>query len=83
MAQESEWPVVTRAQAIASSVTRDDDTKLIEALRREKDAAESKLAEVTTDRDNVLRNWLRVTEALGLPEGHDPDKVIQRIEELA
>lgn len=53
-----------------------DDTAAIADLRRQ-------LAEVTDDRDALLLTLSRVTAALGLPEGHEIDKVIQRIKEIA
>jgi len=73
---------MTRAQAIASSVTRDDDTKLIEALRREKDAAERKLTQVTADRDTLLESMEYITAALDMPDGIELAKILARISSL-
>lgn len=71
---------MTRAQAI--STMRDDDTATIAMLRSRNSDLEGKVAEVTTDRDELLRVLASITAALGLPEGIDPHKVITRIQEL-
>lgn len=63
---------MTRAQAIASSVTRDDDTLLIADLRRQ-------LAEVTDDRDDLLLAVEYITAALDMPDGTDLAKLLSRI----
>lgn len=86
---------MTRAQAMPTM--RDDDTDTIAALRRElarvngqlgavtadRDAVTADRDAVTADRDGLLHTLARITTAIGLPEGHDVDKVIQRIEGIA
>lgn len=63
---------MTRAQAIASSITRDDDTKLIADLRRQ-------LGDVTADRDALLLAIEYITAALDMPDGTELAKLISRI----
>lgn len=71
---------MTRAEAIPAM--RDDDTRLIEKLRRRNAELDRRLDEVTADRDQLLDVLARVATALRLPEGIDPDKLVARIEEL-
>jgi hypothetical protein len=64
---------VTRLDTIPAA--RDEDTKLIDDLRRQ-------LAVVTTDRDELLRGLASITTALCLPEGTELHKLINRIQEI-
>lgn len=65
---------LTRADIIPAA--RDEDTRLIDRLRRDLDI-------VTTDRDELLRILSRIAVAVGMPDGIEPDKLLRRIEELA
>jgi hypothetical protein len=65
---------MTRADIIPAA--RDEDTRLIAELRRQ-------AAALAADRDELLFALKRVTDALGLSEGLDIDKVVRRIEDLA
>ena len=64
---------MTRADLVPAA--RDEDTALIEQLRR-------KLDDVTDDRDELLATLELITNALRLPPGVEVSKVIARIEEL-
>lgn len=72
---------MTRADIIPAA--RDEDTRLIERQERELAATRRKLADVTTDRDELLRILARIAVAVGMPDGIEPDKLLRRIEELA
>ena len=64
---------MTRADLVPAA--RDEDTALIEQLRR-------KLDDVTDDRDELLVTLELITNALRLPPGVEVGKVIARLEEL-
>jgi hypothetical protein len=56
------------------------DAQTIAELRREVDDLRLQHEAVVADRDALLQAWSRATEALGLPEGHEVDKVIAELE---
>ena len=65
-----------RCVRASAGVIAQGDAALIADLRRD-------LAATTEDRDNLLQYLARITAALGLPEGCEIDKVVQRAETLA
>jgi hypothetical protein len=66
---------VTPARGVAPS-----DAQTIAELRREVGDLKLQHEAVVADRDALLESWGRATEALGLPEGHEVDKVIAELE---